>query len=148
MAAIQRSSTRGSRRRMMNEINVVPYIDVMLVLLVIFMVSAPMISTGVIDLPSMGKTNQLPAAPIEVTIKADNSMTVRVRDPKAPAEQRVDQAALIKFIQDKQAQNPEQPVIISADRNIKYDAVLTVMDTLQKQQIKRVGLMVKATGAP
>lgn len=140
---------------MMNEINVVPYIDVMLVLLVIFMVSAPMITHGVIDLPSVGKSNQVPVAPIEVTIKSDARMTVRVREnpgtaPKgksnSAAEQAVDLPGLIRFIKDKQADHPDQPVIISADRNIKYEVVLNVMDALQRQQIQRVGLMVRTTG--
>ena len=133
---------------MMNEINVVPYIDVMLVLLVIFMVSAPMITNGVVDLPSVGKSNQVPVAPIEVIIKADNKMTVRVRAAKdsSATEQAVDLPGLIRFVKDKQAENPEQPVVISADRTIKYDAVLNVMDALQRQQVKRVGLMVRTTG--
>lgn len=148
MASIQRSNGRSGRRRMMNEINVVPYIDVMLVLLVIFMVSAPMLTNGVVDLPSVGKSNQVPVAPIEVMIKADTRMTVRVRATKnvSGAEQSVDLPALIRFIKDRQIENPEQPVIISADRNIKYDAVLNVMDALQRQQVKRVGLMVRTTG--
>jgi len=145
MASIQRSSR--NKRRMMNEINVVPYIDVMLVLLVIFMVASPMMTTGVVDLPSMGKTNQVPIAPIEVTIKSDKLMTVRVRDASNAEERRVTQETLIEFVKDKQLLNPDQPVIISADRNIKYDTVLIVMDALQKQNIKRVGLMVKATGS-
>jgi len=145
MASIQRSSR--SKRRMMNEINVVPYIDVMLVLLVIFMVASPMMTTGVVDLPSVGKTNQVPVAPIEVTIKSDKLMTVRIRDSKSTDELRVTQEALVQFVKDKQLLNPDQPVIISADRNIKYDTVLTVMDALQKQNVKRVGLMVKATGS-
>ncbi|TAK92453.1 MAG: protein TolR [Burkholderiaceae bacterium] len=144
MATIQRSSR--SKRRMMNEINVVPYIDVMLVLLVIFMVTSPMISTGVVDLPSMGKSNQVPTAPIEITIQSDKLMTVRIRDAKHPDEHRVNQDALIKFVKDQQLLNPDQPVIISADRNVKYDTVLTVMDALQKQNVKRVGLMVRTTG--
>lgn len=146
MATIQRAYRRSNQRRMMNEINVVPYIDVMLVLLVIFMVSAPMITSGVVDLPSMGKANQVPAKPIEVTIQANQQIIVRIRDSKNTESRRVNYEGLVKFIKEKQAQTPDQPVIISADRNIKYEAVLNVMDLLQKQQIKRVGLMVKTTG--
>ena len=63
----------------MNEINVVPYIDVMLVLLVIFMVTAPMIQPGSVDLPSVGKSSLPPAAPLEVIIKADTSLALRDR---------------------------------------------------------------------
>ena len=72
------TSPRGHRRRrMMSEINVVPYIDVTLVLLIIFMVTAPMIVTGSIDLPRVGQASQAPVAAIDVTIRQDGSITVK-----------------------------------------------------------------------
>ena len=133
-------------RRLMNEINVVPYIDVMLVLLVIFMVTAPLITPGVVDVPSIGKSSVAPATPLEVIIKEDASITVRDRDPKGGAvldERRIAKGELAAIVKAKQAKNADQPVVISADKNVKYEAVLEVMDELQKQAVKRVGLSVK-----
>ena len=134
-----------SSRRLMNEINVVPYIDVMLVLLVIFMVTAPLVTPGVVDLPSVGKSSVAPVAPLEVIIKEDASIVVRDRDAKgAPQEERrVDKAELAATIKAKQSRNPEQAVVISADKSVRYEVVLNVMDELQKQAVKRVGLSVK-----
>ncbi len=132
-------------RRLMNEINVVPYIDVMLVLLVIFMVTAPLVTPGVVDLPSVGKSSLAPATPLEVIIKEDASIVVRDRDAKGAVqeERRIDKADLAAVIRGKQAKNPEQPVVISADKSVRYEVVLNVMDELQKQAVKRVGLSVK-----
>ncbi len=140
---------RGGRmRRSMSDINVVPYIDVMLVLLVIFMVTAPLITPGNIDLPSVAKSSIAPSQPIEIIIKADKSMTVRVRDNKNPVDERpVKKDELVEFVQQRQSASPDPnnpaPVVISADKKVEYDAVLQVMDALQKKNIKRVGLAVK-----
>ena len=133
------------QRRLKNEINVVPYIDVMLVLLVIFMVTAPMMTTANIDLPSVGKAATTPAAPLEVAIKADQTLTLTDRAGNSK-EIRVDRKELIKLVGVAQARNPEQPVLIAGDKNVKYEAVLSVMDELQRAQVKRVGLLVQTTG--
>jgi biopolymer transport protein TolR len=132
-------------RRLMNEINVVPYIDVMLVLLVIFMVTAPLVTPGVVDLPSVGKSSVAPATPLEVIIREDATIIVRDRDSKGAVqeERRVGKGELAGMVKAKQATNADQPVVISADKNVKYEAVLEVMDELQKQAVKRVGLSVK-----
>ena len=134
-----------SSRRLMNEINVVPYIDVMLVLLVIFMVTAPLVTPGVVDLPSVGKSAQAPATPLEVIIKEDASIVVRDRDAKGAVqdEKRIGKGELAQIIKTRQLKNPDQPVVISADKSVRYEAVLEVMDELQKQSVKRVGLSVK-----
>ncbi len=134
-----------SSRRLMNEINVVPYIDVMLVLLVIFMVTAPLITPGVVDLPSVGKSSVAPATPLEVIIREDASIIVRDRDQKGAVqeERRIAKGELAAIVKAKQARNADQPVVISADKSVKYEAVLEVMDELQKQSVKRVGLSVK-----
>ena len=124
----------------MNEINVVPYIDVMLVLLIIFMVTAPMINHGQIELPQIGKSLVTPAMPLEVIIKADGSLTLRDR-AKSTAEQKVDRNQLIDAIKQKQAQNPEQPVVIAADKKVQYEEVIKVMDVLQQNQVQKVGLL-------
>ncbi len=134
------------KRRLMNEINVVPYIDVMLVLLVIFMVTAPMIQTGSVDLPTVGKSSQPPMAPLEVIIKADASLALRDRAKGGP-EQLVTRADLAARIKEAQTANPQQAVLIAGDRSVKYEAVLGVMDELQRQQVTRIGLLVQPVAA-
>ncbi len=129
-------------RRLKNEINVVPYIDVMLVLLVIFMVTAPMIQTGNIDLPSVGKSSQPPVAPREVIVHADTSLYLRDRS-KGSTEVPVTRKDLAAVIRAAQARNPQQGVVIAGDRNVKYDAILQVMDELQRQQVAKIGLLVQ-----
>jgi len=133
---------RGSNRRLMNQINVVPYIDVMLVLLVIFMVTAPLINPGQIELPSVGKTSAPPAAPLEVSVRTDQSLWLRDRE-KGAAERKVTRDELLKVIRDKQARNPGQPVVIAADKDVRYEAVLEVMDMLQQNQVQKVGLLAR-----
>jgi len=133
---------KRSHRRLMNQINVVPYIDVMLVLLVIFMVTAPLINPGQVELPSMGKASNPPVAPMEVSIR--NDQTLWIRDRAAGVDDRkVSRNDLVTAIKQKQAKNPEQAVVIAADKDIKYEAVLEVMDMLQQNQVRKLGLMVK-----
>ena len=134
------------QRKLMNQINVVPYIDVMLVLLVIFMVTAPMANPGVVDLPALGKSSQPPAVPLEVVIRADASLLLRERDKGSGEERRVSNQELVAALQERQTRSPETPVVISADKDVRYDAVLKVMDELQRANIRRVGLMVKSAG--
>ena len=130
------------QRRLMNQINVVPYIDVMLVLLVIFMVTAPMIQTGNIDLPSVGKAAQAPAAPLEVIVRADQKLALRDR-AKGDKEIPIREEELAGYIKALQAKNPKQPVLIAGDKDVRYEAVLRVMDELQKQQVAKIGLLVQ-----
>ena len=134
-----------SKRRPMHEINVVPYVDVMLVLLVIFMVTAPLVTPGVVDLPSVGKSSQAPSAPLEVIVKDDASIIVRSRDAKGAVhdERRVAKGELAAVIKAEHAKTPDRPVLIAGDKAVRYEAVLDVMDELQKQQVRRVGLLVK-----
>jgi biopolymer transport protein TolR len=133
---------RRAGRRLMNQINVVPYIDVMLVLLVIFMVTAPMVSPGQVDLPSVGKSTQPAVAPLEVGIRMDDSLWLR--DRSVPGDEvSIDRARLIAAIREKQQKKPEQAVVIAADKNVRYESVLNVMDMLQQNQVTRVGLLVK-----
>jgi biopolymer transport protein TolR len=108
--------SRGRGRRSINEINMVPFIDVMLVLLIIFMVTAPLITTGVVDLPSVGKSLQ--PAPVVL-----GQLVARVRE--------------------HQRGQADTPVVISADKNVRYESVVKVMDTLQRAGVRRVGLSVK-----
>lgn len=131
-----------ARRRFMNEINVVPYIDVMLVLLIIFMITAPMISPGQIELPEIGKSLTPPVAPLEIMIETDGGLTLLDRSKTTPAKliNRDQLGAVIKQIQ---GQNKDQPVVIAADKNIRYEEVMIVMDILQQHQVKKVGLLAR-----
>ncbi len=133
----------GSRRRTINEINMVPFIDVMLVLLIIFMVSAPLITTGLVDLPTVGKSQQRPEHVIEVIVGSDENVRLRVdnKDPQATSLKN-----LAAKVLELQAGNAATPVVISADRNVKYEVVVKAMDTLQRAGVQRVGLSVKSGG--
>ena len=135
------SNRRG--RRLMAEINVVPYIDVMLVLLIIFMVTAPMITTGVVDLPSVGKSSQREPHVLEVIVGADERLKLRVDQGDSTSIALPQLAARVKELQ---AGNAGTPVVISADKSVRYEQVVKVMDTLQRAGIQRVGLSVKQTG--
>jgi biopolymer transport protein TolR len=136
---------RRAGRRLMNQINVVPYIDVMLVLLVIFMVTAPLINPGQIELPTVGKTSDPPQQPMEVSVRSDGTLTLRDR-ARTTDERKVSRDDLIAAIRQKQKQNPEQAVVISADKDVRYEAVLEVMDMLQQNQVRKVGLLAKPRG--
>ncbi|QKM53576.1 protein TolR [Burkholderia glumae] len=142
-----RSSMRGGRsRRAMADINVVPYIDVMLVLLVIFMVTAPLVAPSIVNLPTVGNASpQEQTPPVVVNIQADGKMSVRYKsDAGASQEDTMTKAELDDFIASRQADHPDQPVVIAADKTIQYDAVMTVMSDLKARGVKRVGLLVKS----
>ena len=133
----------GVRRRTISEINMVPFIDVMLVLLIIFMVTAPLITTGQIDLPSVGKSRQRPEHFVELVIGADEQLRMRV-DGKDSAS--LAQADVAPRVLAAQAGDPRTPVVISADRGVKYEVVVRTMDALQRAGVQRVGLSVKQSG--
>ena len=134
----------GSRhRRAMNDINMVPFIDVMLVLLIIFMVTAPLITTGVVDVPTVGRAQQRPPHVVELVIGADERIKLRLDQGEARP---VALAQLAARVKQAQAGNAEVPVVISADRNVKYEAVVRVMDLLQREGVQRVGLSVRQGG--
>lgn len=128
--------SRTRKRRLMNQINVVPYIDVTLVLLVIFMVTAPMTNPGVVDLPKVGqalKQPQLP--PVVLTVKLNNKIEL---DNK-PMERDV----LLLAVREALTKAPERSVVIAADKNVKYDDVIGVMDLLKQNKVEKVGLLLK-----
>ena len=131
--------SRGRGRRTINEINMVPFIDVMLVLLIIFMVTAPLITPSVIDLPSVGKAAKQPDQVIQIVIGKDESIAMKVQE-KSTSLGLKDIASAVKQAQSG-ASNPA--VVISADKNIKYETVVKVMDTLQRAGVLRVGLSVQ-----
>jgi len=139
MASLQ---SNRRKRRSKAEINVVPYIDVMLVLLVIFMVTAPFVNPSVVELPSVGRASpQQQATPLEVIIHADGSTGIRLREP-GNKERPADVAAIIAEARRVQADRPDTPVVISGDKNVRYDTVVQVMGGLQRAEVKRVALNV------
>ena len=130
---------RGRGRRAVNDINMVPFIDVMLVLLIIFMVTAPMITPSLIDLPSVGKANKQPDKVLQVVIQKDESLEL-VADGKTS---KLMLGGVAEAVKNAQASEGNTAVVISADRNVKYEHVVKVMDTLQRAGIQRVGLSVQ-----
>jgi len=135
----------------MHEINIVPYVDVMLVLLVIFMVTAPLITPAVIDLPTVGKASAPRLVPLEVFVKADQGLVVRQRDARGGVvnEQSLSRAQLPGFIKSLRtkggATGAELSVLIGGDKNARYESVLHVMDELRRQGVQKVGLQVKTS---
>ncbi|MCX7187032.1 MAG: ExbD/TolR family protein [Methylophilaceae bacterium] len=130
--------SRTRKRRLMNQINVVPYIDVTLVLLVIFMVTAPMTNPGVVDLPKVGqalKQPQLP--PIVLTIKLNNK--IELENKAMPRDE------LLLAVRQALSKSPERSVVIAADKNVKYDDVISVMDLLKQNKVDKVGLLLAPT---
>ena len=130
------------RRRAMSEINVVPYVDVMLVLLIIFMVSAPLITPGQINLPSVGQALNPTVAPLEVQLAKDGTIKLVDRQ-QGGREQTVSRQDLLAAVKAIQSQHADQAVVISGDKDLRYEVVIGVLDTLQKGQIRRVGLLAK-----
>jgi len=142
VAILARSTGRRRSRRALSEINVVPYIDVMLVLVVILMVSAPFVNPSLVELPSIGKAARAPDAPLEVIVFADGKL--QLRDHAAATKPSdVDLAILLARIKAKQREAPDTPVVISGDKNARYEHIARVMDALYKENIRKVGLSVK-----
>ncbi len=131
--------SRGRGRRTISEINMVPFIDVMLVLLIIFMVTAPLIAPSMIDLPSVGKAAKQPDQVVQVVIGKDETLAFKLKDTSTPMALKQLGAA----VKQAQASVPNTAVVISADKTVKYEAVVRVMDTLQRAGVARVGLSVQ-----
>ncbi|MCB2006388.1 MAG: protein TolR [Burkholderiaceae bacterium] len=133
---------RGRGRRTINEINMVPFIDVMLVLLIIFMVTAPLITPSVVDLPSIGKAARQPDQVLEIVIDKEGLLNLKTREGSAQMALR----EITNAVRQAQASAENPAVVISADRNVKYETVVTVMDALQRAGAQRVGLSVQLSG--
>jgi biopolymer transport protein TolR len=130
----------GRRRRMMAEINVVPYVDVMLVLVVILMVAAPFVNPSIVNLPSVAKAGQQKGEPVRVVVRADGRVSVI---DAAKREQNVAAGELVSAIRQRQGGNPQTPVVIEGDKQARYESVMKVMSELQKAGVERVGLLVE-----
>ena len=124
-----------NKRRLMNQINVVPYIDVMLVLLVIFMVTAPMTNPGVVELPRVGQSLKQQVTPIVISIKKDASVEIKGKKYKKDN--------LLAYIKKSINKNPNQSVVIAADKKVRYQEVIKMMDLLKQNEINKVGLLLK-----
>ena len=144
-------ASRGRGRRSMSEPNMLPFIDVMLVLLIIFMVTAPLITPSTVDLPSMGKANKQPDRVIQIVVGKDETLQIKTADRTAPttlrdvanAVRQADAAATTTTANAAAAGSSTSAVVISADRSVKYETVVKVMDTLQRAGVQRVGLSVQ-----
>lgn len=130
-------------RRTNAQMNVVPYIDVMLVLLVIFMVTAPLLQPGVVNLPKVGQAAAVEASPLEIIISRKGGYELRDSQSGRPAQRRLSLDELSAALQQTLASGP-RPVLIAAERSVAYGEVMRVVDHLQKQQIARVGLLVNS----
>ena len=141
MAQSSRSSFRSNRRRAMSDINVVPYIDVMLVLLIIFMATAATVNPGVVNLPTVGgaKTQALP--PIYLSVDAKENITIK---REGEASQTLSRLELGAFARTQAEKSADQPVVLAADKSVKYEVVMDVMAKLKENGVKRVGLAVKS----
>ncbi|HXM83841.1 MAG TPA: biopolymer transporter ExbD [Burkholderiales bacterium] len=135
------------KRGPMHDINIVPYVDVMLVLLVIFMVTAPLVTPAIIDLPTVDKASQPRVVPIEVFVKSDQGLRVRQRDANGRIvdERDVTRSELASVIKGARAKGGDLAVLIGGDKSARYESVLAVMDELHRQGVQKVGLQVKTT---
>ena len=138
-------NTRGRGRRTISEINMVPFIDVMLVLLIIFMVTAPLITPSMIALPKVGKAAAQPPSPVQIMIGKDEAIQIKVKTITQPSNVGAVAADIFKLEPKvKAAESADAvPVVISADKSVKYETVVRVMDNLQKAGVSRVGLSVQ-----
>lgn len=143
------SSLRGHRsRKLKADINVVPYIDVMLVLLVIFMVAAPITNPGVINLPSAEKSSLPPSEYIQISLKPNPAETTigvvgqktgQIKPELAGTPDRVLQK--LKALHES---DPELAIMISGDKDIRYNEVVKMISEAKKIGFKRVGLATKS----
>lgn len=137
-------ASRGRGRRTMNEINMVPFIDVMLVLLIIFMVTAPMLTPGMVDVPSVGKANKQPVKFATVVVGKEGLLQLLTDgNTRTVTEKEAAEAAL----QWQQSQpGGTAAVIIAAEKTVSYETVVKAMSALQKAGVQRIGLSVKQGG--
>lgn len=134
------------QRRLMNQINVVPYIDVMLVLLVIFMVTAPMVQTGTVDLPTVGEVPQPPSEAIYVLVRADEGLALQESANAQPRD--LSSSELQRELTRILEANPGQSVVVAADKSVRYETVMDTLNGLRQAGFARVGLQTQTSGTP
>ncbi|MDI3491139.1 MAG: biopolymer transport protein TolR [Thauera sp.] len=133
------------QRRLMNQINVVPYIDVMLVLLVIFMVTAPMIQTGTINVPSAGQVSAPPTEAIVIEVKADGALALRAA--ASGASRPVSNTEFQRAISEALARSPEQPFLVAADSKLPYQKVIDVLEAARNAGVQKISLQTQSSSA-
>jgi biopolymer transport protein TolR len=139
-------SSRGRGRRTINEINMVPFIDVMLVLLIIFMVTAPLITPSVINLPTVDRANKQPDRPVEIVIKSDDEVQIKKDASTGTGALSIPMTQIGSAARTAQSGDAQRPVVISADKSVRYETVVKAMNQLKASGIERVGLSVQTTG--
>ena len=145
MASSFSSSMRGGRgRKLKSEINVVPYIDVMLVLLIIFMVMPSANDPSVVDLPSAEKSTKPPADYVQIVLKQNGALSIGIKGKEEEApETAPNRDALVKKLRTIHTDHPDYPVLIAGDKESKYDDVIQLISEAKKMGISRVGLSTK-----
>jgi biopolymer transport protein TolR len=134
-------SHRRKRKKLKSDINVVPYIDVMLVLLIIFMVTAPLLNLGVdIDLPESSIARSLNVDKDPVVVSVDQAGKLFLTIPDAPREE-VDTAKLTALVSAYVKEHPKSPVYVAGDSKTEYGKVYDAMALLQSAGVAKVGLM-------
>ena len=143
---MQSGRTR-KRRKLKAEINVVPYIDVMLVLLIIFMVTAPLLNLGVdIHLPqSTAKAVQTDKEPIVISVDQGGKLYLTLG---AAQKESIDADTLVKKVSAFVRQNPQVPVLIAGDLRASYGEVYEILPALQQAGVAKVGLMSQPVQGP
>ena len=131
-------------RKPINQINVVPYIDVMLVLLVIFMVTAPLVAPGEIQLPSVGSKLTPAINALRIHVNPDKSILLIDESASTRTQVKTTLDSVVGQVLAIQA-GREQPVVIEADRSLRYEDVIGVLDRLQQGGVRRVGLLARPT---
>ena len=139
-------SSRGRGRRTINEINMVPFIDVMLVLLIIFMVTAPLIAPSEIKLPSVDRASQREDKPIEIVIRSEDEIRIKKDASSGSGFTSIPFTQIGSAAREAQGGDAQRPVVLSADKDVKYDTVVKAMNQLKRSGIERVGLSVQTTG--
>ncbi|WP_313074657.1 ExbD/TolR family protein [Melaminivora sp.] len=137
------ASRSGSRRRAMNEINMVPFIDVMLVLLIIFMVTAPMLTPSSVNVPSVGKGSKVPKTRADVIVDKDGAIRFKADGSERTVALQQLGSTASAWLKD---QPEDTPILISADKGVSYDSVMQAMGALQRAGVQRVALAVRSGG--
>jgi biopolymer transport protein TolR len=145
MASSFSSSMRGGRgRKLKSEINVVPYIDVMLVLLIIFMVMPSANDPSVVDLPRAEKSTKPPSDFVQIVLKPNGALSIGIKGKGEDApETAPNRDALVRKLRTIHTEYPDYPVLIAGDKDSKYDDVIQLISEAKKLGITRVGLSTK-----
>ncbi len=133
-------------RKMMNQINVVPYIDVMLVLLVIFMVTPQAMQTGNVELPSVADVPKPPSEAVYVVVKADGKSFEYKETATTPGKP-MSSTDLQRALRTALDKDPTRSVVVAADKNVKYEVVMDTLNGLRVAGFQKVGLQTQTSSS-